>query len=245
MDYYQDNGNQNTYGMKPQQPEQQPQGQQSYGAPQQPPFGGSNQQPPYSNGMGQSPYGGMPQGQQPYGGAPQGQQPYAGMGGAPQQSYGSDPYAMPQSGGQQGAYYSNNSYRLTKKEFINHSAVSKLKKAVISAAIFTYVLGGFNILLGFIAPAILPDMEGLGPGLIIVGIVIAGLGVGLQLAKSRACAIALLALAILNTILTLVQSGSFGGWLIIACGIAAVSSTFALHKAWNQYNTTGHYPGIS
>ena len=231
---------------QPQQPYGQPQqygGQQPYGQPQQyggqQPYGQSSQQ--YG---GQQPYGQSSQqygGQQPYGqpqqyGAqqPYGQQPYG-----VQQSY--DPYNNP------GQLWS--APNMTEKEFYNHLSVTKLKKNVKGAAIGCYVVGAFNILAGFFANMLAEALYGEGTsgislaiGLFFMGILLIGLGVGIQVAKSRVCACVILGIAIINTIYTFIQIHRFGGWLIIVIGVSAVSATFAYQKAWKDYQETGALP---
>ena len=138
---------------------------------------------------------------------------------------------------------------LDKKGFLNHPSVTKLKKNLNVVAILSYVIGGFNFILGFIANPMMKLLYGentSGPGFALgfffSGILMIGLGVGIHIAQSRVCACGILGFAILNTILTLIYYKEFGGWLILVIGISAVSATFAFQKAWNEYQTTGALP---
>ena len=244
---------------QPQQPYGQPQqygGQQPYGQPQQyggqQPYGQSSQQ--YG---GQHPYGQSSQqygGQQPYGQSSQqygGQQPY----GQPQQYGGQQPYGQQPYGVQQSYDPYNNPGQLwsapnmTEKEFYNHLSVTKLKKNVKSSAIGCYVIGAINIIIGFFANTLVSSMYGeefagsnSGIGFFILGFLITGLGVGIQIAKSRVCACVVLGIAIINTIYTFVLIHRFGGWLILIVGASAVAATFAYQKAWKDYQETGALP---
>ena len=50
-------------------------------------------------------------------------------------------------------------------------------------------------------------------------IIVIGLGVGVHVAKSRACAVVLLVYSVFNMIYMLLLAGMPGGWLILVCGI--------------------------
>ena len=82
-------------------------------------------------------------------------------------------------------------------------------------------------------------------GILLIGVIIAALGLGVQLCYSRVCAIVVLSLAVGDTILALAMYGKFEGWYLIIGGIIAVVYTFRIQKAYTDYSTTGRYPGIA
>ena len=219
---------QNTYG------QQSPYGQQNaYG--QQSPYGQQNaygQQSPYGqqNAYGQqSPYGQQnAYGQQ----SPYGQQNAYGQ----QNPYGQNPYGSP-----------NGGRRLTKSQFFNHPALVTMKKNITACGIFCYIIAGINVILGIYylsQDSLFIASKSLGAGCIVSALIITGLGLGVHLAKSRACAIIILIYASLNTLLALVYYGKFQGWLIILAGVYSVIWTFKIQQAYTQYETTGSYPGV-
>ena len=70
-------------------------------------------------------------------------------------------------------------------------------------------------------------------------IIVIGLGVGVHVAKSRACAVVLLVYSVFNMIYMLLLAGMPGGWLILVCGIYATIYTFKYQSAWQRYQQTG------
>ena len=68
-------------------------------------------------------------------------------------------------------------------------------------------------------------------------IVILALGLLIHLKQSRACAVLLLAYSLVNTVISLLSTGSVGGWLLIIAGVYAVKSTFALEKEYQAFRT--------
>lgn len=75
-------------------------------------------------------------------------------------------------------------------------------------------------------------------GILDVAIVV-GLGLGIQFAKSRVCAVILGVYSVFNLIYMIVLTGRPGGWLIIICAVYAIMYTFKYQKAWNAYQQTG------
>ena len=122
-------------------------------------------------------------------------------------------YVMPES------MYSGTT-RMTKKEFNECANIKSITKNITAAAIINVVMAG-NI-----------------AGLVDVMIVV-GLGLGIHLAKSRACAVIITAYSIINFIYVILLSGMPGGWLIIVCGVYSIIYTFKYQNAWNKYQQTG------
>ena len=120
-------------------------------------------------------------------------------------------YVMPES------MYSGTT-RMTKKEFNECANIKSITKNITAAAIIAYVIGAITF---------------------IVNVVMAGLGLGIHLAKSRACAVIITAYSIINFIYVILLSGMPGGWLIIVCGVYSIIYTFKYQNAWNKYQQTG------
>ncbi|MDR0436246.1 MAG: DUF2510 domain-containing protein [Propionibacteriaceae bacterium] len=93
---------------------------------------------------------------------------------------------------------------------------------VVICAVVTLIVGATNLF-------------GAGWYVAIDAAVVLGLGLGVWLAVSRICAIVLLAYGVCSMIVLLVESGLFGGWLIVVAGVFAVVNTTKAHKAWQAY----------
>ena len=133
-------------------------------------------------------------------------------------------YVMPES------MYSGTT-RMTKKEFNECANIKSITKNITAAAIIAYVIGAITFIVNVV-------MAGNIAGLVDVMIVV-GLGLGIHLAKSRACAVIITAYSIINFIYVILLSGMPGGWLIIVCGVYSIIYTFKYQNAWNKYQQTG------
>lgn len=123
--------------------------------------------------------------------------------------------------------------RMTKEEFSQCANIKPLIKNITAAAIISYVVGVISLITNVI-------IGGNIFGLLDVIIVI-GLGVGIHIAKSRACAVVLLVYSVVNMIYMLLLAGMPGGWLILVCGIYATIYTFKYQNAWQRYQQTGQF----
>ena len=94
-------------------------------------------------------------------------------------------YVMPES------LYSGTT-RMTKKEFNECANIKSITKNITAAAIIAYVIGAITFIVNVV-------MAGNIAGLVDVMIVV-GLGLGIHLAKSRACAVIITAYSIINFI---------------------------------------------
>ncbi len=121
--------------------------------------------------------------------------------------------------------------RMTKEEFNQCANIKPITKNITIAAIITYVVGVISLITNVI-------LGGNIFGLVDVIIVI-GLGAGIHIAKSRACAVVLLVYSVVNMIYMLLLAGMPGGWLILVCGIYAAIYTFKYQNAWQRYQQTG------
>lgn len=114
----------------------------------------------------------------------------------------------------------------TKKEFLQLPENTKLRKNIRAAAIICYVCAGITLL------------AALGTGsysTIVDVLILVGLGLGIHLAQSKACAIILTVYGAINVIVTLLVAGSLGGWLPLLAGIFGIVYTSRLSKAWKAY----------
>ncbi|MBQ8831426.1 MAG: zinc-ribbon domain-containing protein [Oscillospiraceae bacterium] len=111
------------------------------------------------------------------------------------------------------------------KEYIGTYAEPTLVKNIKSSAIVCYVCLAISLIF-----AILYNYLGL-----IDVVVLGGLTLGMHLGKSKACAIALLVCSILSTLIALVSTGQFSGWLWIVASGWAVTSFSKLTKAYKAF----------
>lgn len=134
-------------------------------------------------------------------------------------------------------YAQNQAYgfgqKLTKKEFLHHPNLKKTRSNINGSAIILYISAVLTSALGLID----------GNWFILIDIILlVGLGLGIQLAQSRACAIIACVYAAFNVIVTVVTTGSVGGWLVLLAAIYAIIATFQFQKAWKEYQQTGILP---
>lgn len=121
---------------------------------------------------------------------------------------------------------------LSKKEFYTLYASPSLKREVEGSAVCLYVCGGLTFVFHLFAAPLGFSSSGI-PWLDLLLMVACGLG--LQLGQSRACSVVVTVYSVLNTLFWLIDTGKFGGWWIIAIGIASIRATFALHKEYVLY----------
>ena len=122
---------------------------------------------------------------------------------------------------------------VSKKEFIEKYAPVALKKQINSAAIICYFCSAITIGFSFFTN------EYWYYSLIDVAILL-GLTLGMHLGKSKACAILLLVVSILEVVLTVVSTGTVAGWWWILASFSAVSAFNKLGKQYNQFLMEGY-----
>lgn len=115
----------------------------------------------------------------------------------------------------------------TKREFMQLPEGESYYKSCRSAAIICYICAGISLVL-------VCFVMGQWSALIDIALLV-GLGLGVHLAQSLGCAIALLVYSIINVLVLLVTTGRFGGWLVLIAGIDALVSTIKTNRAWKQY----------
>lgn len=132
----------------------------------------------------------------------------------------------------QGQPYGYNQ-NLSKKEFLHHPNIDKCRKNLNSSAATLYVCAVLSLVVGFIfgSPSVVIDVA-----------LIVGLGLGVQLAQSRVCAILICIYGAFNTITMTITNGRPGGYLILIAAVYAVIATFQFQKAWDNYKKTGILP---
>ena len=118
----------------------------------------------------------------------------------------------------------------TLKEFLKLPENKKIRRQINGAAIICYICAA--ITLGLMAAAEEPSM------LLDVAIVLV-MGLLIHTTKSKVCAVILLVYAVINTVIVLVSTQQFGGWLLLVAGACAVSATFRLDKLWKAYQQSG------
>lgn len=132
--------------------------------------------------------------------------------------------------------YVSSNVMLSKQEFYKHPVMSKSRKNINACSIIIYLCAALTFLANVV---LMQNIFGMLDVLLLVG-----LGLGIHLAKSRACASIILGYSVINLIFVLVTTGRLTGYLIVICGVYAVVETFKFQKAWNTYEQTGSYPGI-
>lgn len=115
---------------------------------------------------------------------------------------------------------------ISKKEFYIKYANKKDKGNIQAAVICAFIIVAVNLLLGIIAKNyfVLIDV-----------LLIGGLALGIQIGKSRVCAVLLLAYSVISLLFTLILTGRVTGWWVVLVGICAVRGTFTLHKDYKEY----------
>lgn len=119
----------------------------------------------------------------------------------------------------------------TKKEFLKLPENKRIKSELTGAAVICYICAAITLALGFTTDSF--------PLCLIDVAILVGMGLGIQLAQSRVCAIILLVYSIINVILLIAMTGKPGGYLIVIAGVMAVIYTFKAEKAWKQYQQGG------
>ena len=114
-------------------------------------------------------------------------------------------------------------YQVSRKEFIEKYTQNSLRKDITGVAILCYVCAGINLISAFL----------LNPIGIIDSLLLAGLALGMHLAKSKVCAILILVLGIVEFVLSLIAGGFPYLWLI--AGITAVVTFSKIDKQYKQF----------
>ena len=121
----------------------------------------------------------------------------------------------------------------TKREFLQTDG-SKYASSCVGAAVLCYISAGVTLIVLVFAMKSYSSLLDVG--------LLLGLGLGIHLRQNIPCAIILLVFSIINILVMLVTSGTFGGWLLLIAGIIATVNTTKAHNAWKEYqNNTAFY----
>ena len=127
---------------------------------------------------------------------------------------------------------------LDKKTFLKKYSLGR--KECVAAAIMGYITAGITSILAFTGVNDYFNIY----SLIDVAIVLT-LCILVHLLRSRIASILLLVYALASMISMLVNSGVFGGWLVLAAGISAVVGSFQCVKEWKTYQARSQSPAQS
>ncbi len=123
---------------------------------------------------------------------------------------------------------------LSQSEFLKHPSMKKCKGSITSAAIVLYACAGITLLLNVILAQRLTAFLDI--------ILLIGLGIGIQIGRSRICAVVATVYGVINVVVLFMMTGKISGWWILVAGIIGITSTFQYHSAWKRYQNTGAFP---
>lgn len=115
---------------------------------------------------------------------------------------------------------------VSKSEFLKKYADPALRKEWRSIGIFFYIASGISILLSFIMASPLD---------VLFCLVLLGLVLGTHLAVNKVCAIILLVLSCLDTVLSIIAYGTPSGWLWILVGAMAITKIGKINTQYKQF----------
>ena len=117
--------------------------------------------------------------------------------------------------------------QITQKEFYAKYASKTCKGNIAGASAFAYIYAAVILGAGIF-------MRGDYSAVPYVALTVV-LALGVQAAKSRVCAVALMLYACYAAVMATMTNGRFSGWLLAAGGIFAVRGTFGLHKEYMSF----------
>ena len=123
---------------------------------------------------------------------------------------------------------------MTKDQFYKHPNIAPVRSQISGAGILCYVVAGISL----VASVLMSGFWGIFDVMFDVLLVV-GLGLGIQLGRSRACAIVLTVYGVLNMIIMTISRETLSGWWILLAGIYAIIYTFKYQGAWAEYLKTG------
>ena len=86
--------------------------------------------------------------------------------------------------------------------------------------------------------------ESLWTSQIIITLVLISLGVFIQFAQNRFCALAGAILSGINLVGTFILYHKFNGYLVFIAFVYATTATFGFYREWKEYETTGSHRGV-
>ena len=124
--------------------------------------------------------------------------------------------------------------QLSKKEFYKLSGMKSCRTNILSCAVVLYVCAGATLLAFVLA-------DGMSAAILDV-LFLLGMGLWLQLGKSRVSAILTTCYGMYSVGIVLLTTGNIQGWWIPLAGICAIVNTFKFHNLWNKYQKEGVLP---
>ena len=133
------------------------------------------------------------------------------------------------------AYVNGTPGPMTKKEFYKLPRLKDCRSGILASAIICYFSAGVTLLASFL-------LQGYVSASVLDGLLLLGLGLWMQIGKSRVCAIILTCYGAFNMIYMLMLMGQIQGWLIPVAGISGIVYTFKFNKLWDRYIKEGMLP---
>lgn len=121
--------------------------------------------------------------------------------------------------------------KMTKKEFFHHPDMKKQRTNINTSGICMYVFAGVTLLVNVILAS---NPQGL-----LDVLLLAVLGLGIQLGKSRVAAVLACIYSIFNMVYMLAATGKVSGYLIVLAAVYGTTATFQFQKAWKEYQASG------
>lgn len=122
---------------------------------------------------------------------------------------------------------------LSKKEFLNHPNLSKVKGNISYSSFTLYVCAAISLIVNLFAGNLFIFVDVL---------LVVGLSLGVQLAQSRVCAILIFIYSFINMIYMKINTGYNVGRLIMIAAVYALIATFQFQSAWKKYKRNGTLP---
>ena len=123
--------------------------------------------------------------------------------------------------------------RMSKRKFCAQYASKQDRANINAAGIIAYLCAAISLVMGLLQQNY---------GVILDVVLVVGLGLGVQLGKSRVCSILLLIYGCINTLVYLLSTGRLGGWWLILVGVYGIKATFHLHKEYQRFLADGSIP---
>lgn len=124
---------------------------------------------------------------------------------------------------------------MTKKEFYKLPGLKNCRSNILTCAIILYVCAAITALRALLL------WETMALSLLDAALLL-GLGLWLQIGKSRVSAILTTVYGVYNVVIAVLLVGQIQGWWVPLAGIWAIVYTFKFNKFWDEYQRTGQLP---
>lgn len=125
--------------------------------------------------------------------------------------------------------------KMTRKEFYKLPGLKACRSNILGCAIVLYICAASTTAMAALTWP-LGALALLDAGLLL------GLGLWIQLGKSRVASIIALAYGVYNVIITLMIANRIQGWWVPLAGVWGIVYTFKFNKLWNEYQQNGKLP---